>query len=191
MKPEYTDYKALSLAILLILTPLASLAKGANSDGWKIVGPGGGGTTIGPTISPHDPSLVVEHCDMTGGYVTHDNGESWHMFNLRAGVTNHSHSIQWTRKVIYATTAALWKSSDSGRSWKMLFPNPARDTVEHQLGDHSDYVLTTSDPVYPGGDIAAIAIAPGSDAKNGQGSAEHFYLSFEKRGTARSYCLLC
>ncbi|MGP8271543.1 MAG: VPS10 domain-containing protein [Terracidiphilus sp.] len=181
MKRNMQITKALSLAILLILTPLASLAKGPDSDGWKIVGPGGGGTTIGPTISPHDPSLVVEHCDMTGGYVTHNNGESWHMFNLRAGVTNTAFDPV-DPKVIYATTAALWKSSDSGRSWKMIFPDPARDTVEHQLGDHSDYVLTTSDPVYPGGDIAAIAVAPGSDAKTGQGGPEHFYLSFEKRG---------
>ncbi len=57
MKSNMQITKTLGLAILLILTPLASLAKGPDSDGWKIVGPGGGGTTIGPTISPHDPSL--------------------------------------------------------------------------------------------------------------------------------------
>jgi photosystem II stability/assembly factor-like uncharacterized protein len=171
----------LGLAILLLFTPLASLASGPDANRWKIVGPGGGGTTIGPTISPHDPALVVEHCDMTGGYVTRDNGQTWHMFNLRAGVTTTAFDPV-DPQVIYATTAALWKSSDSGRTWKMLFPNPARDTVEHQIGDHSDYALTTSDPVYPGGDIAAIAIAPGSGAKNGKRSQEHFYLSFEERG---------
>jgi len=171
----------LGLAILLLFTPLASLASGPDANRWKIVGPGGGGTTIGPTISPHDPALVVEHCDMTGGYVTRDNGQTWHMFNLRAGVTTTAFDPV-DPQVIYATTAALWKSSDSGRTWKMLFPNPARDTVEHQIGDHSDYALTTSDPVYPGGDIAAISIAPGNGAKNGKRSQEHFYLSFEERG---------
>ncbi len=41
---------------------------------------------IAPTISPHDPSLVLEHCDMTGGYITHDNGNSWRMFNLLTGL---------------------------------------------------------------------------------------------------------
>src|SRR6267143_5803202 len=50
-------------------------------DGWRVLGPGGGGTMIGPTISPHDPSVVLEHCDMTGGYVTTDGGSSWRMFN--------------------------------------------------------------------------------------------------------------
>ncbi len=48
---------------------LLSLSAGSQ-DTWKIVGPGGGGTTVGPTISPHNPRLVVEHCDMTGGYLS-------------------------------------------------------------------------------------------------------------------------
>ena len=32
---------------------------------------------------------------MTGGYVTHDNGQSWRMFNLRGGI-NALPSILWT-----------------------------------------------------------------------------------------------
>ena len=53
MKLSTQITKSLCLAILLIFTPLAGLALGANSDGWKIVGPGGGGTMISPTISPY------------------------------------------------------------------------------------------------------------------------------------------
>ena len=181
MKPSTQITKTLGLAILLLLTPLASLAKGPNSNSWKIVGPGGGGTMIAPTISPYDSQLVVEHCDMTGGYVTRDNGQSWRMFNLRGGINAFAFDPV-APQVIYAGNAALWQSSDSGQTWKMLFPNPARNTVEHQVGDHSDYSLTSSDPAYPGGSISAIAIAPQSDAKNGQGSPEHLYLSFEQRG---------
>jgi hypothetical protein len=177
MKPNMQITKTLGLAILLILTTLAGSAKGPDSNGWKIVGPGGGGTTIGPTISPHDPSLVVEHCDMTGGYVTRDNGQSWRMFNLRGGINSFAFDPV-NPQVIYAANAALWQSSDSGRSWKMLFPNPALNTIEHQIGDHSDYSLTSGDPAYPGGEISAIAITQGS----GQGSTEHLYLSFEERG---------
>ena len=79
MKPNSNWSQFSGLAILLFLTTLAGLAQGTGANGWKIVGPGGGGTTIGPTISPHDPKLVVEHCDMTGGYVTRDDGQSWHM----------------------------------------------------------------------------------------------------------------
>jgi len=35
----------------------------------------------------HDQSvrfhIVVEHCDMTGGYITLDGGQSWRLFHLR------------------------------------------------------------------------------------------------------------
>ena len=110
---------------------------------------------------------------MTGGYVTHDDGQSWHMFNLR-GVIDVFAFDPADPKVIYAGNAALWRSSDSGRTWKMFFPSPARNTVEHQIGDHSDYSLTSGDPAYPGGDITAIAIAPGKP--------EHLYLAFRCRG---------
>ena len=43
-------------------------------DAWQVIGPGGGGTMIQPTISPHDANIVVEHCDMTGAYITTDGG---------------------------------------------------------------------------------------------------------------------
>jgi photosystem II stability/assembly factor-like uncharacterized protein len=176
-----TQIKISGLAILLFLTTIASLAQSSGTNSWKIIGPGGGGTTIGPTISPHDPALVVEHCDMTGGYVTHDNGQSWRMFNLR-GVINVFAFDPADPKVIYAGNAALWRSGDSGRTWKMLFPSPARNTVEHQIGDHSNYSLTSGDPAYPGGDITAITIVPGGDVKNGHGNQEHLYLAFRRRG---------
>jgi len=166
----------LGFVILLVLTALASAAQGTDASRWKVVGPGGGGTTIGPVISPYDSRLVVEHCDMTGGYITRDNGQSWQMFNLRGGLAALAFDPA-DPEVIYAANAALWRSGDAGRSWKMLFPSPARNTIEHQLGDHSDYSLTSSDPTYPGGDITAVAVAPG-----GQGSPERLYLSFEKKG---------
>jgi len=167
-----------SFAILLAFTTLAAIAQKPDATGWKVVGPGGGGTTIGPTISPFNSHLVAEHCDMTGGYVTSDDGQSWHMFNLRGGIAVLAFDPA-DPQVIYAGNAALWRSSDAGRTWKMLFPSPNRDTIEHQLGDHSDYSLTSSDPAYPGGDITAIAFAPrrGSDP-----GPERLYLAFYRKG---------
>ena len=176
MKPKLSVPLALVPVTLLMFAALTCAGQSRGSASWKIVGPGGGGTTIGPVISPHDSSLVVEHCDMTGGYITHDNGDSWRMFNLRGGITVLAFDPS-DPKVIYAGNAGLWRSADSGRSWKMLFPSPARNTVEHQLGDHSDYALTTSDPAYPGGDVSAIAIVPA-----GKDRLEHLYVSFDQRG---------
>ena len=139
---------------LVALIPLMLAAAAVNppgpaprSDAWRIIGPGGGGTMLAPTISPHDPDLVVEHCDMTGGYITRDGGQSWRMFNLRTVIETFAFDPH-DAKVIYAGNAALWRSDDAGRSWRMVFPNPALKTVEHQNGDHADYSLTSEDPAY-------------------------------------------
>jgi hypothetical protein len=132
-------------------------------DRWKILGPGGGGTMIAPTISPHDPRVVVEHCDMTGAYITTDGARSWRMFNLRAGVSCFAFD-PGNPKVIYAGTAAVWRSDDAGRTWRMVFPDPAKNTSEHTWNDHAEYVVTTDDPAYPGGgrdvEVNAIAVDP-------------------------------
>jgi photosystem II stability/assembly factor-like uncharacterized protein len=175
---------AYCLAILLSLTAVASHGQGREAAGWQIIGPGGGGTTYFPTVSPHDSRLVVEHCDMTGGYITRDNGESWRMFNLREAIAAFVFDPA-DPQMIYAANAALWRSSDTGRSWKMIFPNPARDTVEHLIGDRANYSLTSSDPAYPGGDITAVAIGAESKGKNGQQGPQSIYLSFQTSGHSR------
>lgn len=159
---------------LFLMLPAAGAAQPAHTSAWKVIGPGGGGTTIAPTVSPHDSRLVVEHCDMTGGYVTGDGGLSWSIFNLRGGIGVLAFDPD-DPHVIYAGNAALWRSADEGRSWRMIYPDPARGTVEHQLGDHSDYVLTSGDPTYPGGDISAFAVAHGS-------SAPRLYAAFARHG---------
>ncbi|HZY74038.1 MAG TPA: hypothetical protein VFE22_13115, partial [Edaphobacter sp.] len=146
--------------LLFALLTLSATAQAPRFDSWKIVGPGGGGTMIAPTISPHDSRLVVEHCDMTGGYITHDNGESWRMFNLRIGFEAFAFDPS-NKDVIYAANSALWRSEDRGNSWSMIFPDPHKNTVEHQVGDHSDIYLSTDDAAYPGaGEFTAIAVDP-------------------------------
>ncbi len=134
-------------SILLAYPAFAQTTVSVRLDAWKIIGPGGGGTMIGPAISPHDPAVVVEHCDMTGTYITLDGGQSWRNFNLRAGMETFAFDPGNPRR-IYAGGPALWRSDDAGRTWRMLFPNPAKKTVEHQVGDHGEYSLTSSDGNY-------------------------------------------
>jgi photosystem II stability/assembly factor-like uncharacterized protein len=113
---------------------------------------------IAPVISPHDSKIVVEHCDMTGGYITLDGARSWRMFSLRSVIETFAFDPR-DPKVIYAGNQALWRSDDTGRTWSMLFPDPSKNTVEHQNGDHSDITLTTSDPSFPAGrSISGIAV---------------------------------
>lgn len=151
---------ALLFPLLAAAAPLQAPGPAPRFDTWRVIGPGGGGTMLGPTTSPHDANLVVEHCDMTGGYITRDGGQSWRMFNLRSVIETFAFDPR-EAKVIYAGNAALWRSDDTGRSWRMVFPNPARKTVEHQNGDHSEYSLTTEDPAYASNlRITAIAVSP-------------------------------
>src|ERR1035438_8326596 len=72
-----------ALAVVAVALGASKPGPAPRSDPWTIVGPGGGGTMIAPTISPHDPRIVLEHCDMTGAYITLDGAQSWRMFNLR------------------------------------------------------------------------------------------------------------
>jgi len=134
-------------------------------DPWKIIGPGGGGTMIAPTISPHDSNVVVEHCDMTGAYITLDGAQSWRMFNLR-GVAETFAFDPKNPAVIYAGNKALWRSEDTGRTWSMVFPDPRKNTVEHENGDHADYELTTSDTSFPAGHaISQILVDPADSSR--------------------------
>ncbi|MGH9885506.1 MAG: hypothetical protein ACREBE_08255, partial [bacterium] len=131
-------------------------------DGWRVVGPGGGGTMRRPAVSPHDPKVVVEGCDMTGSYITRDGGASWRMFNLGWVVNAYAFDPS-APDVIYAAGSALWRSDDGGRGWAMVFPDPARNTVEHGWGDHADVVYTTDDPLYPSGQsvsVQTVAVDP-------------------------------
>jgi hypothetical protein len=181
MKPNLSRRKFCAVATLLLLASFTMRAQAPSAGAWQVVGPGGGGTTIGPTISPHDSNLVVEHCDMTGGYITRDNGQSWRIFNLRGGIGVLAFDPA-DAQVIYAGNAALWRSSDAGQSWKMLFPNPGNNTVEHQLSDHADYRLTTSDLAYPGGEISAIALTKQKNPPSGHKTSENLFISYEERG---------
>src|SRR5215813_4640136 len=92
-------------------------------DSWRVIGPGGGGTTLRPAISPHDPRLVVEGCDMTGAYITQDAGDSWRMFSLGDVVSAYAFDPK-DPDTIYAGTGALWRSEDRGRAWRMIWPDP-------------------------------------------------------------------
>jgi photosystem II stability/assembly factor-like uncharacterized protein len=141
--------KRLLLAALFAVAAASTPGPAPRLDEWRIIGPGGGGTTRRPVVSPHDPKLVVQGCDMTGSYITTDGGESWRMFNL-GWVVNAFAFDPKDPKVIYAGTGALWRSEDAGRTWGMVFPDPARNTVEHGWGDHAECVITTDDPTYPG-----------------------------------------
>ena len=177
--------------LVLLLAALllgASIGPAPRFDQWKIIGPGGGGTMIRPTISPHDPNVVLEGCDMTGMYLTLDGARSWRMFNLRNVLSGVAYDPK-DPKVIYVTNDALWRSTDSGRTWALVFPDPARNTVEHMRGDHADHRFTSDDPAYGGvRDIFAVAVDPrdGKVINLAVGSRERKWL-IQSKDSGRSW----
>ena len=141
--------------------------RNARLDAWRVIGPGGGGTMRRPAISPHDPKVVLLGCDMTGAYVTGDGGASWRMFNLGSVPT--AFAFDPSRpQTLYAGAEAVYRSDDSGRTWRMVLPDPAKNTVAKAIGDHGDRVLFTDDPAYPGSgrSVTIHAIAVDEDDSN-------------------------
>lgn len=124
---------------------------------FRVIGPGGGGAMFNPTISPLDPNTVLISCDMTGSYITHDGGRTWRMFNLR-GVVDFFVFDPLDAKTMYANATGLWRSTDGGEHWNLVYPNPSAVQAVQMNSDHSDeQILADPDPL---GTIAALAVDP-------------------------------
>src|SRR5690242_896544 len=125
------------VAVVLILCS-ACLADRPGDFG--VIGPGGGGAQFNPTVSPHDPNTVLVSCDMTGAYITHDGGKSWRMFNLRGTVKFLAFDPK-DPHTIYADATALWRSTDSGETWALLYPKASQVTAIQMASDHADETI--------------------------------------------------
>src|SRR5947209_7480440 len=145
------------LVRLLIALMLIAQGKTSRPGDFKIIGPGGGGAMFHPTISPHDPDTVLIACDMSGAYITHDAGRTWRMFNLR-GVVDFFVFDPLDRDVIYAHATGLWRSTDRGETWNLIYPKPSALKSINMSSDHADEELI-ADPD-PLGNITAMAIDP-------------------------------
>jgi photosystem II stability/assembly factor-like uncharacterized protein len=142
-------------AVLVVVCLTSAFAD--RPGGFRIIGPGGGGAMFNPTISPHDPNTVLISCDMTGSYITHNGGRTWRMFNLR-GVVNFFVFDPLDAKTIYAHATGLWRSTDGGEQWNLVYPSPSAVKGVKMDSDHSDeLILADPDPL---GTIAALAVDP-------------------------------
>ena len=133
------------------------VGQAVRSSEFHVVGPGGGGAMFHPTIDPRDLNEVLLACDMTGAYISHDGGHSWRMFNLRGTVRFFAFDPQRPH-VIYAATKALWRSTDDGETWNLVWPKPSTVNGVQMNSDHADEtILSDSNPL---GEIIALAIDP-------------------------------
>src|ERR1035437_6526877 len=148
--------KYLVLAFLVLFS-LGTFAEGPRNDHWKVIGPGGGGSIYAPTMSPHNPNYMLAYCDMTGAYISHDGGTSWRMFNLRGRV--HFYLFDPVDpNVIYVETIGLWRSTDRGNTWRLVYPAPTSVTGVIMPDDHASDKILTQDPSQ--GSVSALAVDP-------------------------------
>jgi len=143
-------------------TVVNRLNTNGRNDAWGFAGPGGGGATFYPAVSPHNSSIAFLSCDMTGSFVTKNGGASWRMFNLR-GVTRCYVFDPLDSNVVYANAGGLFKSKDGGTTWNLFYPPPEEVVGIVAKGDHAEEVIVTRDSSYR--NVVALAIDPENSAK--------------------------
>jgi photosystem II stability/assembly factor-like uncharacterized protein len=156
--PTNIPYSSSRNGVNNILFPKETVITANPAEGWKSVGPGGGGAIFVPVISPHDPKTAMVACDMTGTYITHDAGETWKQLNLRSTV-NAIAFDPVNPKTIYASSTGLFRSDDGGENWQLVYPNPKNGVTESMIGDHGDHWFASGDN-WPGGALQFIRVDP-------------------------------
>jgi photosystem II stability/assembly factor-like uncharacterized protein len=142
---------------LFAAVALLTEAWAARPGDFQVIGQGGGGAMYYPTISPHDANTALIACDMTGAYITHDGGRSWRMFNLR-GTAKFFVFDPIAANTMYAEVDGLWRSTDGGESWKLLYPKPSTIQRIQMESDHADESIVAEPNAL--GTITALAIDP-------------------------------
>ncbi len=136
------------------------------NDAWGFIGFGGGGATFYPALSPHNSKVAFVSCDMTASYSTTNGGSSWRMFTLHGVIQNYIFD-PLDSTVVYALvrghSSGLFRSVDTGNTWKLLYPAPEEVTGNVAKGDHADEAIVTKDSIRR--NVMALAVDPENSAK--------------------------
>ncbi len=145
------------MRIVFALVLLAGMAGALRNDAWEIIGPGGGGAQFFPAINPRNPQDVYVACDMTGAYVSHDGGDTWRMFNLGQVAKGFFFDPSAAGTIYERTAETLWRSTDRGDTWRLVYPDPASVTGVFENSDHAETEIASSADT---GQIQALAVDP-------------------------------
>jgi photosystem II stability/assembly factor-like uncharacterized protein len=142
---------------------------------WKVIGPGGGGGVLKPTISPFDENFVMTHCDMTAAYVSLDGGENWNMKNLW-NVPEDFEFDPGDPNTVYAATkgfrygedrgsglSTLLRSVDKGKSWEIVYPDVSKAKKELEWLQNYDYLPSEIIDGAIDGTIEKVAVDPSNN----------------------------
>ncbi|UCF38281.1 MAG: hypothetical protein JSU96_05370 [Acidobacteriota bacterium] len=158
----------LLVVALFLFIPTGCVAPSEEADApgepvgdWTVLGPGGGGSTFIPTISPHDPATMLVRCDMSGAYLTRDGGKQWKMLNFPGGAQAFAFDPS-NPETMYVGATGVHRSTDGGRTWGMIFPRDDTVVEIQSINDHAmtSYVTTDNFPQDPGTTVRSIFIDP-------------------------------
>ncbi len=94
---------------------------------------------------------------MTGSFVTYNGGKSWRMFSL-LGPVKYFVLDPVDPDVAYAKSIALFKSTDRGKTWNIVYPVPSEIKGIVSKGDHAEERIITSDSTRR--NVMALAVDP-------------------------------
>ena len=168
----------LLFVILMANTGCKNSQKVKNTAGastWKVIGPGGGGGVLKPTISPFDENFVMTHCDMTAAYVSLDGGENFEMKNLW-NVPEDFEFDPADSNTVYAATrgfrhsedrgsglSILYRSSDKGKSWEIVYPDVSKAKKGLESLQNYDYLPSEIIDGAIDGTIEKVAVDPSNN----------------------------
>jgi hypothetical protein len=97
---------------------------------------------------------------MTGSYITHDGDVPGACLTCAASLVFVFDPLD--PKTMYTHATGLWRSTDGGERWELVYPNPSAVKGVKMNSDHADeQILADPDPL---SEIAALAVDP-SDSK--------------------------
>jgi photosystem II stability/assembly factor-like uncharacterized protein len=132
------------------------------NDTWGFAGYGGGGAMFNPAVSPHNSDYAFVACDMTGSFVTYNGGQLWRMFSLR-GPVEYFVFDPVDSNIVYANSIALFRSTDRGNTWDIVYPGPAEIKGIVAKGDHAEEIIITNDSTRR--HVLALAVDPDNSMK--------------------------
>jgi len=132
---KHLPWLALVAQLFIATNVQTQLTDASKTQTWKVIGPGGGGGVMLPTISPFNENIVLTHCDMTGAYISYNAGNDWRMFNLWT-VPEDFEFDPMNENTIYTATrgyrysedrgsglSILYRSEDKGKHWRIIYPD--------------------------------------------------------------------
>ncbi len=130
------------------------------------IGAGGYGALYDVSIDPFNDSILAVRCDMGGLYMSYNKGKSWERRNI-LGVMSDIDFDEANEGVVWATGSGLYKSTDHGKNFDLIFPSKESITVHGSPGENMGECLYTDNPDYePSSSLSTMVINRKSNGKN-------------------------